>query len=204
MRSFDIVLHHMWSMISATMILIMISTAEIMLYIWWNTILKLLILMLTVLTSKPLILISVITKRNGKLLSLYRSKIWDLHYMYRRNECLWNSLIKQSITHTGTSRLCNIGIIILIVYYPLPWKLLLLFRVLLVYRFYWCYFKNGYWKMLAEILIWNKKKHFRSCFYYILFEQKWTAFGYYCLLSNCIPESTYLIYLIDRLSFWQK
>ena len=73
--------------------------------------------------------------------------------MYRRNQYLWSSLIKQSITDTATSELCNIGIIILIVYYPL--KLLLSFRVLLVYRFDWFYFEKDCSKFLAKILVWS-------------------------------------------------
>ena len=90
-----------------------------------------------------------------KLPNLYGSRTWDLHQMYRRNQYLWTSLIKQSITKLPTNELWNIGIIILIVYSPWSWKLLLSFRVLLVYRFYWFYFENGYWKLLNEILVWN-------------------------------------------------
>ena len=40
------------------------------------------------------------------------------------------------IMDAATGELCNIGIIILIVYYPLPLQLLLSFGILLVYRFY--------------------------------------------------------------------
>ena len=63
--------------------------------------------------------------------------------MYRRNQYFWSSLSKWLMTLTPTSQLCNVEIIILVVYYLLPWQLLLSFRVLLVYRFYWLYFENG-------------------------------------------------------------
>ena len=48
-------------------------------------------------------------------------------------------------------------------------------------------FKNGYWKLLAEKLVYNKWKRSRSCFYYSLFEQEQIGSGYCYLLLTFIP-----------------
>ena len=76
-------------------------------------------------------------------------------------------------------------------------KFYCLFTVFLVYRFYWFYFENGNWTLLAQIWLWNEWKHFRSSLYYFILEQKWITSGYCYLLSNFIPESTYT----EELSF---
>ena len=71
--------------------------------------------MLTLLTSKSLLWVLVITKENNKLLSLYQSKT----YTKCTGEINNQSLINQSITDNATTKPCYIGIIILIVRYPL-------------------------------------------------------------------------------------
>ena len=73
--------------------------------------------MLTLLTSKSLVWVLVITKGNNKFLSLYQSKTYTKCTRGINNQ----SLINQSITDNANNKLCYIGIIILIVCYPLSW-----------------------------------------------------------------------------------
>ena len=37
--------------------------------------------------------------------------------------------------------------------------------------------------MSSEILVWNKQKYFRSCFYHSVFEKKWIPSGYFYFLK---------------------
>ena len=136
----------------------MIILSDIMLHIWLNIILKNVILMLEWLISNTFLKFLVTAKGNAKLPTLSRSRFCDLHQMYKRNQYFWRSLIKHVITHIRTNKLewhrngyNNFASIFIHFYLFIYYKgnLLLYFRVLLVYGFYWLYFKSPYCDLLV-------------------------------------------------------